>query len=337
MNTATQDTRASGVRASQSEERIRVVCIGETMLMFAPPPYETIEYCNHFIAFHGGAESNIAIGLERLGIHTGWIGKLPCNALGRKIVNELRSFGVDTSAVVWAEQGRVGTFFVEWGAPPRPLKTIYDRAGSAATTLTFEDLRWDYIARAEWIALTGITPALSETCYRTVLAVAHRAREAGIKVIFDVNYRALLWPVGKARAALEEILPFVNLLIMTEEDAVRLFGAQVQREEALQALLRHFSLDAVVMTLGGEGSIAYDGRAFYRAPGHVVQVVNRLGAGDAFVAGLLYGYIHFGLQEGLHYGSAMSALKLTIPQNIPLVNKEDVERLVKGESTSVIR
>lgn len=123
-----------------------------------------------------GAESNIAIGLERLGLHAGWIGKLPRNALGRKIVNELRSFRVDTSAVVWTEHGRVGTFFVEWGASPRPLKTIYDRAGSVATTLTFTELDWEYVARAEWVALTGITSALNETCFRTVLMVARRAR-----------------------------------------------------------------------------------------------------------------------------------------------------------------
>jgi len=337
MSLADQDTQARSVYPSRPGGGVRVVCIGETMLMFAPPPYETIEYCDHFIAFHGGAESNIAIGLERLGLHAGWIGKLPRNALGCKIVNELRSFGVDTSAVVWTEQGRVGTFFVEWGAPPRPVKTIYDRAGSVATTLAFTELDWEYIARAEWVALTGITPALSEACYKTVLTTARRAREAGLKVVLDINYRTLLWSIREARAALEQILPFVNLLVTTEEDAVKLFGAHSQREEALQVLWQRFSPDAVIMTLGGEGGIAYDGRAFYRAPGHAVQVVNRLGAGDAFVAGLLYGYVHFGLQEGLRYGSAMSALKLTIPQNIPLVNKEDVERLVGGENASVIR
>ncbi len=332
--------RAPGTDSAQygsAGRDVRVVCIGETMVMFAPPPYETIEYCNHFVAFHGGAESNIAIGLERLGIHAGWIGKLPHNALGRKIINELRSFGVDTTAVVWSDRGRVGTFFVEWGASPRPVKTIYDRAGSAATTLAFGELDWEYIARAEWVALTGITPALSETCRDTVLAVARRARESGIKVAFDMNYRALLWPPEEARAICEQILPFVNLFVATEEDATRLLGAPAYREEVLRRILRRFPVDAAVMTVGGEGSIAFDGRAFYRAAGHTVQTVNRLGAGDAFMAGLLYGTINAGLQEGLRYGSAMSALKLTVPQNIPLINKEDVERLVKDGDISMVR
>ena len=334
---ADQTTGTDSKRLSLDRREARVVCIGETMLMLAPPPYETIEYCNHFVAFHGGAESNIAIGLERLGIHAGWIGKLPRNALGRKIVNELRSFGVDTSAVVWSEHGRVGTFFVEWGASPRPLKTIYDRAHSAATTLSFEDLDWEYIARADWIALTGITPALSDTCRRAVLTVARRAREAGVRVVFDVNYRALLWSPEEARSVCEEILPWVNLLVTTEEDAARLFGAQESRQETLRAIRRRFSVEAVIMTLGGEGSMACDGQAFYQAAGHVVQMVNRLGAGDAFVAGLMYGTMQWGLQEGLRYGNAMSALKITIPQNIPLINKEDVERLVKDGDINMIR
>ena len=336
MITPVPETDSPSGRAMPTQP-VRVVCIGETMLMFAPPPHETIEYCNHFVAFHGGAESNIAIGLERLGIHAGWIGKLPRNALGRKIVNELRSFGVDTSAVVWSEHGRVGTFFVEWGAPPRPLKTIYDRADSAATTLTFEELDWEYIARADWIALTGITPALSDTCRQAVLTVARRAREAGIKVAFVVNYRALLWSPQEAVAACEQILPFVNLLVMTEEDAARLLGASACREEALQAIRQRFRVEAVAMTLGGEGSIAYDGQSLFRAAGRTVQTVNRLGAGDAFVAGLLYGTMQWGLQEGLRYGNAMSALKMTIPQNIPLINKDDVERLVKDGDINMIR
>ncbi len=316
---------------------VRVVCIGETMVMFAPPPHEVIEYCDHFTALVGGAEANVAIGLERLGIHAGWIGKLPNNALGRKLVNETRSFGVDTSAVVWTEKGRVGTFFVEWGAPPRPVMTIYDRANSAATTMTADELDWDYIKQAEWVDLTGITPALSETCRQATIQIAQRAHEAGLKVVFDVNYRALLWSPEEARAACEQILPWVNLIVITEQDATQLFGARGSRQETVASIRQRFAAEAVVMTLGGDGSIACDEQACYQVPGHTVQTVNRLGAGDAFVAGLLYGLMHGGLQEGLRYGSAMSALKMTIPQNIPLINKEDVERLAAGSNRDLVR
>lgn len=317
--------------------RVRVACIGETMVMFAPPPYETIEYSHHFTALLGGAEANVAIGLERLGMHAGWIGKMPDNTLGRKLVNETRSFGVDTSAVVWTDQGRVGTFFVEWGAAPRPVMTIYDRANSAATTMSADELDWDYIRQAEWVDLTGITPALSETCREATIEIARRAREAGLKVVFDVNYRALLWSRDDAREACSRILPYVNLLVATEADMELLLGERLSREEALRAIARRYPVDAAAMTCGGEGSIGCDGSACYQAAGYRPQGVNRLGAGDAFVAGLLYGYMRGGLAEGLRYGNAMSALKFTVPQNIPLINKADVERLVSDGDIRMIR
>jgi 2-dehydro-3-deoxygluconokinase len=313
------------------------------MLMFAPPRCELIEYCDQFTAYSGGAESNVAIGLERLGIHAGWIGKLPDNALGRKIGNGVRAHGVDTSACVWTKQGRVGTFFVEWGAHPRPLKTIYDRAGSAAATLTADELDWDYIGRAEWLHLTGITPALSEACRKNTIQIVAWARERGCKVSFDLNYRSLLWSTEEARRAFWEILPHVNLLIATQADARMLLAQTTDRdiplepENKLERLYDACGAEAVIMTCGADGSMAYDGDRLYSACGYDVQVVNRLGAGDAFDAGLLYGYLRSNLQVGLNYGTAMAALKLTVPQNIPLIERADVERMLAGKNLAVIR
>jgi 2-dehydro-3-deoxygluconokinase len=320
-----------------SEDSVRVVCLGETMLMFAPPRYELIEHCDQFRAYSGGSESNVAIGLERLGIHTGWIGKLPDNALGRKVVNGIRAYGVDTSTCVWAQEGRVGTFFVEWGAHPRPLRTIYDRAGSAAATLTADELDWDYIGRSEWLHLTGITPALSEACRESTVQIAIRARERGCKVSFDVNYRSLLWSPDEARPAFRDVLPHVNILIATAADATMLLEQKPEREELTKCLFELYAPDAVVITCGADGSLAYDGEDLYRSRGFRVHVVNRLGAGDAFDAGLLYGYLTLGLQAGLDYGSAMAALKMTIPQNTPLIEREDVERLLSGNGLDVLR
>lgn len=320
-----------------SENTTRAVCLGETMLMFAPPRYELIEHCDRFTAYSGGSESNVAIGLERLGIHTGWMGKLPDNALGHKIVNGIRAHGVDTSRCVWTEEGRVGTFFVEWGAYPRPLKTIYDRAGSVAATLTADELDWDYLGRAEWLHLTGITPALSETCRESTVQIVIRARERGCKVSFDVNYRSLLWSSGEARAAFQEILPHVNLLITTEADATMLLGKELGREKLVISLFGRYHPDAVVITCGADGSIAYDGDDVYRSRGYDVHTVNRLGAGDAFDAGLLYGYLTLGLQDGLNCGSVMAALKMTIPQNVPLIEWKDFERMLSGSDLDVLR
>ena len=316
---------------------VKVVCLGETMLMFAPSDRELIEHSAQFTAYLGGSEANVAIGLERLGVHAGWIGKLPRNALAHKIVNGIRAHGVDTSACIWTDEGRVGIFFVEWGAHPRPLRTIYDRAGSAASTLTADDLDWDYIGRAAWLHLTGITPALSETCRNSTPHIVARARERGCKVSFDFNYRSLLWSVDAARAACQEILPHVNLLIATEADARLLLGVQVARDAMPQSLFDTYGPEAVVITCGGDGSLAYDGRRVYRTPAHKVQAVNRLGAGDAFAAGLLYGTLASDLQTGLDCGGAMAALKMTIGQNMPLINPEDVKSLLSGQKRGLIR
>ncbi|NLE46502.1 MAG: sugar kinase [Chloroflexi bacterium] len=314
-----------------------VVCLGETMLMLAPPPNELIEYCHHFTVLLGGAEANTAIGLERLGLHAGWIGKLPRNALGQRIVNETRSFGVDTSAVVWTEEGRVGLFFVEWGARPRRIQTIYDRAGSTTTTLVPEELDWDYISKARCLHLTGITPALGKGCLGSIRDIAAQARSAGLMLSFDMNYRSMLWSEPEARVALTDILPYTNLLVATEAEAAILLGTSLERHEAISCLLDRYSLDVVVMTLGEEGAIAFDGQRVYHSPGYVVQPVNRLGAGDAFTAGMLFGYLRSGVQSGLDYGTAMAALKMTIPQNIPLSTKADVERLFGNCEADVLR
>jgi 2-dehydro-3-deoxygluconokinase len=278
-----------------------------------------------------------------------WIGKLPRNALGRKVVNEIRAYGVDTSACIWTDEGRVGTFFVEWGASPRPLKTIYDRASSATTTLTADDVDWTWVSQAEWMHLTGITPALSPTCRESAPRIAAQARELGLKVSFDVNYRSLLWTPDEARRALSQILAHVDLLIATEADARILLGPSLEgvplpgrpsgsaQEWLAERLWTRYQPEAVVVTCGGSGCVAYDGRARLRAPGYEVQVVNRLGAGDAFDAGLLYGYLTADLRTGLEMGCAMSALKLTIPQNTPLIDRADVDRLLAGRDVDVVR
>jgi 2-dehydro-3-deoxygluconokinase len=329
-----------------NENEIEVVCIGETMLMFAPPRYELIEYSDIFRAYNGGAESNVAIGLERLGVNTSWISKISNNALGRKVVNEIRGYGVDTSRVIWTEEGRTGLFFVEFGAQPRPSATIYDRAGSAFSTLKTEELDWHFISQAKILHLTGITPALSEVCRQTTIEIVEKAQALDLTVSFDVNYRTMLWEKERAKKAFDEILPNVNIIIATKPDAAVLLEQEENPREMLPKLKAKYECDIVVLTLGPEGSMAFDGDGFYEGFAYPIEEqVNRLGAGDAFDAGLLYGYLRpaiergegFDLQMGLYYGGAMAALKHTVPQNIPILNKEDIERLIQGQRTDILR
>ena len=234
--------------------------------MLAPPGHELMEHSETFRALIGGAEANVAVGLERLGVHAGWIGKLPRNALGRWVENGTRRYGVDTSAVIWSDQGRVGTFFVEFGATPRATKTIYDRAASAATTLTADELDWDYVGQAAWLHMTGITPALSEICRASTPDIVRRARALGVKVSFDLNYRSKLWSPAEARASWREILPNVDLIITTQEDAELLLDAATDQDAALRAIFETYRPDAVVITCGGRGSIAYDGERDRQLP-----------------------------------------------------------------------
>ncbi|MBN1247259.1 MAG: sugar kinase [Anaerolineae bacterium] len=339
----------------------RVIALGETMLMFAPPGHELIEHSESFRAFIGGSEANVAVGLERLGVHAGWVGKLPRSALGRKVENGIRRYGVDTAGIVWSETGRVGTFYVEVGATPRPTQTIYDRAGSAFTTLTAGELDWDYIAQAEWLHLTGITPALSATCRAAAPEILKRARALGVKVSLDLNYRSKLWGPEAARAAWLEMIPHTNVLIATEVDAAillgetppedgppgRLYKEQIVGEdpcrdapvgrlsaEMVRRLYAAHGVEAVAITCGGSGCVAFDGRDILARPAVIPEVVNRIGAGDAFAAGLLYGLITADLATGLAYGNAMAALKFTIPQNLPLVDRADVEAIVAGQAAT---
>jgi 2-dehydro-3-deoxygluconokinase len=308
------------------------------MLMLAPRGHELIEYSYEFEVAIGGAETNVAVGLERLGIRSGWIGKLPNNALGHRVITGIRAQGVDTSGSIWSDGRRIGLFFVERGAHPRPLKTIYDREQSAAATLTVDDVDWSYISAADWLHVSGITPALSETCRSSFPQIVARARQGGCKISFDVNYRSLLWPPEEAQRACLEVLPNVSLLVATETDAAMVLGERASCRQMMQSLFDRGELEAVVITQGSRGSQGYDGEQFYTSDGYPIEtVVNRLGAGDAFDAGLLYGLITSDLQSGLLYGSAMAALKLTIRENMPLVDREDVERLVSGRDISLVR
>lgn len=220
-----------------SSRRIEVVTIGETMLMLVPPPYELLEYCDTFQVYNGGAESNVEIAFEQLGIHTAWISKLVNNALGRKIANTIRAYGVDISGVVWTETGRIGTFFVEFAPPPRPYTTIYDQENSTASTLRTEELDWTFIAAAKWLHMTGITPAISVICQRTTLETLKRAKdELNLITSFDVNYRSLLWTEEAARKMLHKVLRKIDVLIATHSDAQLLLKDKISPESALHAL-----------------------------------------------------------------------------------------------------
>lgn len=321
-------------------ERFDFITLGETMVRLSPPGFQRIAQAQSFDFQIGGAESNTAINLAWLGFKTAWLSRMPDNPLGHKVVSVIASHGVDTSGVRFVPGERVGVYFIELATPPRPNRVIYDRAGSAASRMTTDDVDFDRIARSDWLHMTGITPALSASCLAMTTDVLRFARERGLTISFDVNYRSLLWSAQDARRALEPLMPLCHYVFVAHRDAVALFDAPEEPRQAAETLQRRFGCVTLVMTLGEAGAIAQTQSQQIEAPQpfKAMQIVDRIGAGDAFDAGFMAAQRWgLSLEASLRYGNAMSALKLTIPGDLALFSKDDVDQLVGGSTRASVR
>jgi len=315
-----------------------VLTLGETMIRLSPPDYQRLEQTPVLNVHVGGAESNTAVGLSRLGLRVVWVSRLPDNPLGRRVVRELRGQGVDVSHVVWCREGRVGLYLVEYGQEPRAISVLYDRAGSAMSQMTPADFNLKLVAQARLIHLTGITVALSSSCHQLVAALLEEARRVGVVRSFDVNYRGKLWSPEEARKALEPLCQGLDILFVTRDDARVVFGCEGEAEEVLRALKQRFQVGALVLTMGAEGAMALCGSGeLYRATPVEAAAIDRLGAGDAFAAGFIYGYLQGDMAMGIELGTSMAALKCTIPGDLPLIDSTDLEQLVNGRRGTRIR
>ena len=326
---------------------MHVVTFGEAMIRLTPPDSRRLEQAYSLDVEIGGAELNTAVGLARLGRQAAWVSRLPSNPLGRLVANRAREAGVVTDHVQFADGERVGLYFLEQGAAPRASGIVYDRADSAMARVETGTIDWPRVFnRAAWFYVTGITAAISESAAETTLESLQAAKAAGLTTCLDPNYRAKLWTVEQARDWLHAALPNVDVLVTNPEDAVRFFDAPAGDPDAAAAdVADRFSLVAVAMTLRETPSvwrntvsaIGCAGGRLVRSPSHAVEVVDRLGSGDAFVAGLLHGLIDADLDKAIAYGAAMSALKHTIPGDFPWITAAEVEGLIQGGSLRVNR
>jgi 2-dehydro-3-deoxygluconokinase len=302
------------------------------MLRLSPPGRARVEQTEQFDVRIAGAESNVAVACARLGLRTRWLSRLPDDGRGRRVVRSLAAHGVDVSSVIWddAPDARLGVFYVEWGVAPRPVvSVIYDRAGSAASRLTPTDLPDAVIAPCRHLHVTGITPALSPSCAEAVAHAVRTAKRLGKTVSFDVNYRTRLWPADEAARVLGALAEGVDVLITSSEDAARLWGIE---DDVTGRLRDRFGARNVAVTLPEGGAIMDDGyTAAEILPVRVAEIVDRLGAGDAFAAGLLTGFLERGdLVHGGNLGMAMAALKLTTPGDEFFGTRAEVEALAAG-------
>ena len=317
---------------------VDIVTLGETMLRLSPVSVSSLEESQQFQVDVAGAESNVAVGLARMGLPTGWISKLVDNAVGRLIAKRIAWHGVDISRIVWSNKGRNGLYYLEPGTDPRPTKLIYDRAGSAFTTLGFDQLDWQYIAQARLVHLSGITPALGKKSCDLVIQIADKARRSGILVSIDINYRNKLWSAQRAKKILSPIAELADVLICSIRDAVTVFGINLEdSEKAAVDLQRSFGCKTVVLTLGDEGALAFsNGETVYQRA-YEAKLVDRIGRGDCFSAGFLYGYLKEDIPAALKYGNAMAALNQTTRGDFFWCSKEDVDALIAGISQSLQR
>ncbi len=312
-----------------------VFTFGEAMIRFSVPAGRHLETAPSFAVDVAGAELNVAVALARIGREVVWWSRLGGGPLARRIRDRLAVAGVDGSTVVVDDSGRVGTYYVELHRPPRPTAVVYDRAGSAAAAMSPDMVPWDRVESARWVHVSGITPALSRSCLETTRAVVERARSVGIPVSFDVNYRAKLWSATAAAPVLAEFVRAADLVLCTREDAETVFGISGQPEAVCDELARWSP--SVVVTDGERGAWWRHGERGGHVEALRVAVLDRLGAGDAFAAGVIDGMLDGDLAVGVRRGTVLAAVALTTEGDQVVVTRGEIEALVSGWGRRVDR
>lgn len=338
----------------------KVVTFGEIMLRLATPEHLRFRQARSFNATFGGGEANVAVSLANYGIDVDYVTRLPQNDLGAACAAELRSFGVGTSNIVYGGE-RLGIYYLETGAVARPSKVVYDRAHSSAATVERGMIDWEQVlAGADWFHWTGITPAISASAAEVCLDACRAANRLGVKVSCDLNYRKNLWKYGKTAA---EVMPALveccDVILGNEEDAEKVFGIKPEgfdaaatqgevdaaafRSVCSQLMARFPRAKKVVITLRGSinadhntwGGMLFDGETLYRSPRYdITDIVDRVGGGDSFMGGLIYGLLTYDDdQRALNFAAAASALKHTIYGDFNMVSVAEVENLMKGDGS----
>jgi 2-dehydro-3-deoxygluconokinase len=341
---------------------VDVITFGEAMIRLAPPHFQRLEQTTSLDVQIGGGELNVAVGVARLGLKSTWVSRLPKNPLGRLMESRVRQAGVDTSHLVWASEGRMGLYFVEFGAAPRASSVLYDRSHSAISAVRPGEVDWEKIFQgARWFHTSGITPALSDSAAAVTLEALRGAKRAGLTVSYDLNYRGKLWSPEKAQAVQEPMMEYVDTLITTEEDTSVVFKIQAEGatdakgyaqvsaasyKQVAERLQEKFKFKAVAITLRENPlvwrntwtAIAYAGGKFYEDVKYDLEIVDRIGGGDSFSAGFIYGsLVKNSYEAAVRYGNAFSALKHSMPGDFNWATLQEVENLLKGASLRVAR
>jgi len=336
----------------------KVVTFGEIMLRLSTPGFTRFVQAQNFDVTYGGGEANVAVALSNYGLESFFVSKLPKHEIGQSAVNHLRRFGVHTNYIARAGE-RVGIYFLETGASQRASKVVYDRSNSAVTDVNVKDFNWDEIFEgAKWFHWTGITPALGEKAQLVLKKALEVAKQKNVKISCDLNFRKKLWSTNEAQSVMKPLMEYVDVCIANEEDAEKSLGEKAGETNVEQAeideegyfkLAKHlkekYNFEAVAITLresysasrNGWSAMLLDDRNCaepYRSKKHDIQIVDRVGGGDSFASGLIFGLLNYDdSKKALEFAVGASCLKQTIPGDFNLVSVDEVEKLISGDGS----
>ena len=337
----------------------KVVTFGEIMTRYTAPDYKRFEQCDNLDFTFGGGEANVAVAVTNYGLQGEFVTKLPDNAWGQAAINSLRRYGVKTDNIVRGGD-RIGTYYVEMGAAMRPSQVLYDRAHSAIAEASVDDFDFDALLDgATWFHTTGITPALSDNCAELTLRALKAAKAKGITTSIDLNFRKKLWTPEKAQSIMPGLCEYVDVCIGNEEDAEKTLGFKAEATDVTKGELNvegykdvfkkmkdKFGFKYIATTLresfsafdNGWSAAVYDGKDFYHTRKYNIHIVDRVGGGDSFASGFIYGLIAGkSMSDAAEFAAAASALKHTIPGDFNHVSVSEVENLLKGDGSGRVQ
>lgn len=333
--------------SSNSSKDFDILGLGEVLLRLSPSNHERILNGETFEKRAGGSELNVVSGASLLGLRTGIITKLPYNEIGKYVKNRIRFTGVSDDYIIYdqSRQARLGIYYYEGGAAPRKSVVVYDRGNSSFSTLNVNEIDPSAFKKTKVFHVSGITMALNLNIREEVKHLIREFKANGAMISFDVNFRANLWTEAEAKEAITEILPYIDFLFISEETCRKMFGKTGTMEEIMRGFSKEYGCKMVASTqrtvlsptkhTWNSTIYSKESDSFYREdPYEEIEVVDRIGSGDAYLAGVLFGYIKFNdFQKAIEFGNAMAAIKNTVSGDLPVSDFQEITRVINDRKT----
>lgn len=336
------------MKFSEEKKEFDALAFGELLLRLSSPLNERMISGAVFEKRAGGAELNVVSGMSLMGLHTGIISKLPKSELGMYIRNNVRFCGVSDEGLIYDEspEARLGIYYYEHGVYPRKPTVVYDRKNASVNSIKPEDIPEEMFKSTRLFHTSGISLALSEQTRNTATAFIKKFKAAGALISFDVNFRANLWSEADAKRYIEEILPYVDILFISEETSRRTFGKTGELKDILKSFAKEYNIGVLASTerkiispkkhtFGSTIYNAEEDKFYQEEPYENIEVIDRIGSGDAYVSGVLYGLLAYGdCKKALEYGNAACAVKNTVLGDLPSTDKREIDRIIEGHQST---